>query len=333
MSLLFEQAVPDPKDWILRDPEAELIGWQGRKALRLSGAGSGPMLLPTLLLDRGKIEVDAGAEGTAFPGIVFRASDPQNFELAYAQPHTSGLWDALQYDPVFHGSNTWQLHFGDGVQKSARVPANAWFRLRVELCERRALIQVDDQPPLLVEPLAHDVSKGRIGLWTYKPACFSNFRLWDDTPGLLSADFPASPPIPTPGTVDGWFLDGFGALRCEPGGILILNRYLPASTREVRLVRRLEMPDAGTLTVHVGFSDELLLQVDEREVFSGHNTWKDTSERADRGYASLDYRVEIQLSRGFHTITAHLKASEYFGFGMAARIEGSPHKLLPVELY
>jgi hypothetical protein len=150
---------------------------------------------------------------------------------------------------------------------------------------------------------------------------------------LSSADFPASPPALAPGAVDGWYLEGFGALRCEPGGILNLNRYLPASIREVRLARRLEMPEAGKVVFLIGFSDDVLLQIDEQEVFSGHNTWKDTSEWKDRGYASPDHRVEVQLSRGLHTITARLKAVEYFGFGMALRIEGSPHKLLPVDLF
>jgi hypothetical protein len=122
MGLIFECVLPDPKEFYLRDSSAVMVNWQGRKALRLSGEGPSLLLHPDLSLPQGRIEVDAGAEGTAFPGIAFRAADTQNYELAYAQPHTSGKWDALQYDPVFHGSNTWQLHFGDGAYKSAQVP-------------------------------------------------------------------------------------------------------------------------------------------------------------------------------------------------------------------
>jgi len=44
-----------------------------------------------------------GADEPAYPGIAFRVADVLNFELAYAVPHVSGQWDALQYDPVFHG--------------------------------------------------------------------------------------------------------------------------------------------------------------------------------------------------------------------------------------
>jgi hypothetical protein len=333
MSKLYEAEVPDLKEWYVRDPDAACVDWQGRKALRLSGEGPSLLLHPEAFLAHGKIEVDIGAEGTAFPGIMFRATDTQNYELAYAQPHTSGKWDALQYDPVFHGSNTWQLYFGEGAYKTALVPPMTWFRLRVEFRGRQALIQAGDQPALLVEPLAHPVPAGRIGLWSYKPAFFSNLRIWDETPELSRAAFPACQPVPETGTVDGWFLEGFGAVSCEPSGILNLSRYLPAFTREVKLVRRIEMAADGVLAFQIGFSDELSLQVDGKDVFTGECTWKDTPEWSDRGYASLEHRVELNLSRGLHTITAVLKATEYFGYGMALRLEGEQVTLLPVDLF
>jgi hypothetical protein len=332
MALLLEREAPDPKEFYVRDPSAGIVSWLGRKALRLSGEGASLVLLPDLLLPAGRIEADIGSERAAYPGIVFRASDTHNYELAYAQPHTSGKWDALQYDPVFHGSNTWQMYFGEGAQKAAEVPPMTWFRLRVEFRGRRALIQAGDQPPLLVDPLAHAAAAGRIGLWTYRPAFFSNLRVWDETPGLASAAFPAPPASPAAGTIDGWFLEGYGAVACEPNGILNLNRYLPVTLREVRLLRRLEMPEAGAVKIHIGFSDELTLKIDDQAVFTGRHTWKDSPVWAERGYVSLDRRIEQTLERGVHALTAELKATEYFGYGMALRIEGCPYKLLPADL-
>jgi hypothetical protein len=63
----------------------------------------------------------------------------------------SGEWDALQYDPVFHGSNTWQLYHGPGYQREAQVPTGRWFRLKVDTCGMRAAVSVDGQPSLEVE--------------------------------------------------------------------------------------------------------------------------------------------------------------------------------------
>jgi hypothetical protein len=332
MALLLEREVLDPREFYIRDDSPELITWLGRKALRLTGKEASLVLHPGLSLAQGRIEVEIGTEGAAYPGIVFRAADTFNYELAYAQPHTSGNWDALQYDPVFHGSNTWQIYFGEPYQKPAEVPIGTWFRLRVEFRDRRALVQAGDQPPLLVDPLAHHPAAGRIGLWTYKPAFFSNLRVWDDPPEFSMSSSPARPESRVPGTIDGWFLEGFGAVACEPNGILNLNRYLPVSVREVRLQRRMDLSEDGTLTFHIGFSDELSLKIDGQEIFSGSHTWKDSPEWAERGYVSPDHRGERALPRGVHTVTAELKATEYFGYGLVLRIDGSPYTLLPAEL-
>ncbi len=112
----------------LRARTAEVALWQGREALRLDGLA----LIPELRVRDASMEVLVGADGPAFPGIAFRVGDVLNYELAYAVPHASGLWDALQYDPVFHGSNAWQLYYGPAHQQTANVPVREWFRLRID---------------------------------------------------------------------------------------------------------------------------------------------------------------------------------------------------------
>ncbi len=271
MSLVYEREVLNPGELHIRDDAPGMVSWQGRSALRLSGAGASLALLPELLLSQGRIEVDIGTEGMAYPGIVFRVRDTFNYELAYAQPHTSGLWDALQYDPVFHGSNTWQLYHGMGAQQTALVPKGEWFTLRIEFKGQQALIQVGDQNALLVPRLAHGHQAGRVGLWTYLPAHFSNLRIWDDTPDWTAISFPDLDESAMPGMVTEWFLEGYGTVACEPGGILNLNRYLPVSVTEVRLMRQVEVLEDGNFSFHTGFSDELTLQVDEQVIFSGVN--------------------------------------------------------------
>ncbi len=152
---------------------AEVVTWRGRRALRLDGLA----LVPDLEVREASVEVEIWAEGACYPGIVFRVADVLNFELAYAVPHCSGVWDALQYDPVFHGSNTWQLYHGEGYQKAATVPTGEWFHLRVDVQGESVAICVDGQPPLVVQQLAHAHASKRVGLWTYLPAYFSNLRV------------------------------------------------------------------------------------------------------------------------------------------------------------
>jgi len=332
MSIIYESEVPDLNKLFVRDPKPQICDWQGRKALQLSGQGASLLVVPNLYLSQGWIEVDIGSDGAAFPGIVFRVLDSLNYELAYAQPHTSGKWDALQYDPVFHGSNTWQLYHGSGAQQSADVPPKTWFRLRVEFQDQRALVRVGEQEPLIVNRLAHTHQSGLVGLWTYLPAYFSNLRISDNSPEFLSSSKQESIEDSVPGTVTEWFLDGFGVVDTEANGILNLNRYLSISEKEVKLLREVDIHKDGRFIFNVGFSDQLTLQIDNEDIFNGENLYHDSPKWEERGYVSPDLQISHHLSKGIHRLTAILKAKEYFGFGIALNIEGGEYRYLPAQL-
>jgi len=134
MTTLYESALTDLEGLDVQASVAEVVTWRGRRALKLNGLA----LVRGLQASDATIEVQVCAEEAAYPGIAFRVGDALNYELAYAPPHTSGLWDALQYDPVFHGSNTWQLYHGEGYQRTATVPLGKWFHLRVDVQGARA---------------------------------------------------------------------------------------------------------------------------------------------------------------------------------------------------
>lgn len=302
---------------------AESVMWNGRRALRLDGLA----LIPDLVAGDATIEVQIGAAGPCYPGIAFRASDPLNYELAYAPPHSSGLWDAIQYDPVFHGSNTWQVHNGLAYQQSAYVPTNQWFALRIDVEGRRAAVSVGDQPPLIVPRLAHENNGGMIGLWSYIPAYFSDLRV---SPLAAFPSGRAHLPHAAPGAISEWLVDGFGVVSCEANGALNLNRYLPLSLGQATLTRRFETAAEGTVELGFGFSDELALAIDGDPVFTGTNTYRDMSDRPSRGYVEPDaHTISMSLSAGVHTIVALLKVTEPFGWGLAMAVHGSSIRLLP----
>jgi len=171
-----------------------------------------------------------------------------------------------------------------------------------------------------------------VGLWTYLPAYFSYLRIWDDIPNMSSITSPAPPEPPAPGVLSEWFLEGFGKVACETSGILNLNRYLPVSVDQVRLVRWVELVESANLTFNLGFSDELSFQVDEQEIFTGQNLFQPSPIWSERGYVSMDQSVCQSLSPGLHKLVATLKAREFFGFGLALGIEGGEYRLLPAHL-
>ncbi len=326
MTLIYENDLSDPRDLSLHDAQAETVEWQGRRALKLSGLA----VVPTLTLVEGHVEVQIGADGTAYPGIAFRVADGLNYELAYAQPHTSGKWDALQYDPVFHGSNTWQLYHGEAYQKAAEVPTGAWFKFSIDFKNQWARIRLGDQAPLIVPRLAQPHSAGFIGLWTFLPAYFCDLRvstLSDDAP-LAAALLPIDP-----ATITAWFVEGFGAIECEPTGILNLNRYLPAPLGQVRLSRWIEVLSAEPIELEFGFSDELTLQIDDQVIFTGQNIFHNAPEWEKRGYVAPTNRTQCTLAPGRHQLLADLKGSEpSFGWGLIMKLRGDNFKLLPANL-
>jgi hypothetical protein len=332
MSIIYERKVPNPNEMFVRDPKPEVCDWGGRKALRLSGEGACLLVVPDLYLSDGWVEVDLGSDGAAYPGIAFRVLDTLNYELAYIQPHTSGQWDALQYDPVFHGSNTWQLFHGTGAQMNVDVPVKTWHHLRIEFQDQSALIRVGEQKPLLVKQLAHNHKSGLLGLWTYLPAYFSNLRIGDD-PFDARINIAQEPDDELlPGTVTSWFMEEFGIVETEANGILNLNRYLPVSVKEVRLVREIEVHKAGTFIFHVGFSDQLTFQINNEVIYTGENLFHNAPEWDKRGYVRPDQPIHYPLGKGTYQLVARLEAKEYFGFGIAVIIEGDNYRLLPANL-
>ena len=303
---------------------AEQTTFQGRPALRLDGLA----LVPGLQLLDGCIEVTIAAEGPCYPGIAFALRDNANYELAYAVPQCSGQVDAIQYDPVFHGSNTWQLYNGPGYQQQAILPTGEWFTLRLHLHGGRASMQVNDQPPLVVDQLAHPHLPGRVGVWTYLPAFFTGLRVTSNGhPVGLSALVPALPP----GTVDGWFMEGYGALDVESSGILNLNRRFPVGLGQVTLVRRFQLLSPCKVIFGLGFSDELSLEVDGQPCFQGVNLWQGFASLAERGWVAPGaHSAALPLTAGTHELKACLKVTEGFGWGLTLTAEPSgPHPGVP----
>ena len=315
---------------IIKADRSETVTWQGCEALRLE---NGLALLPDRTVADVSIQVMIGTDGPAYSGIAFRIADTLNYELAYTQPHTSGQWDAIQYDPVWHGRNTWQIYCGPCYQRAAQVPTGQWFRLKVDVCGQRAAISVDDQPPLVVEHLAHWPAAGLVGLWTYRPAYFCDLRVSAcDGLNVPSGEMPT----PSRDAVTAWFAEGYGVMTCEPNGTLNLNRCVPVSVDSVRLIRRFEIVEAGEITFKLGFSDALSLDLDGQKIFEGENTFTGFADRAARGYieqtTSLARRLAYRVEAGAHCLTADLRATEGFGWGLALDAHAAGLRLLPAEL-
>ena len=296
--------------------QPEATSFRGHKALRLFGLAA----VPGLRLSEGSVEVHIAAEDVSYCGIAFRIRDSLNYELAYAQPHTSGRWDALQYDPVMNGVNTWQIYHGSGAQKQETVPMGEWFRLRVDFKDDWSAIRLNDGEPLVVPKLAHAHRDGLIGIWCYKPAWFRDLIVSD----RCEADdvaMPERPPL-AGGLIKEWFLEGIGIVDCEDNGIVNLGRYLPSTMTEARLRRTFTLGKDGDVTLRFGCSDEISVMVDGETVCEERNRFAPDGEWNGQGYVSLNRERTISLPAGEHRLDLVVRRTEPFGFGFTFAIEG-----------
>jgi|HigsolmetaGSP11D_1036233.scaffolds.fasta_scaffold01710_6 hypothetical protein len=319
--------VTDISRFLIKDGgEASIVTWQGHPCLRLNGLA----ILPDVQLSEGSIEVDIGSDDASYCGIAFRIRDTLNYELAYAQPHTSGRWDALQYDPVFHGCNTWQLYHGPGTQLAADVPKGEWFHLKVGFKDQQAVVQVNDQAPLIIPRLAYPSSSGFVGLWCYLPAYFRNLSISGDA-GMYAhltgeIDMPEHHDDLN-GLITEWFLHDYGQVQCDANGTLNLNRYLPLAVTEARLTRKFQLHEPAHVTLNFGFSDEISIRLDGEMVYEGENKFQGITNTL--GYVSLDKQVSRSMPAGTHTLDILLRRTEYFGFGLRAQLAANHCKLWP----
>lgn len=301
---------------------ADVVEWNGRPALRLE---SGLALLKDLVAGDASVEVDLGADGGCYAGIAFRAADSADYELLYAQPHTSGLWDALQYDPVFRGTNTWQVFNGPRYQQTAEIPTGRWFTLRLDMAGARAVARVGAGAPLVVENLVHGRQVGRLGIWTFRPAYFGGLRIAEPDPALAGYA-PARLEV-EPGTVMAWTLEGVGQVTAEENGTVNLARFLaPLPGAEAVLSTALEAPAASEATLRFGFSDQLRLYLDGERIYEGEHTFKGFAvpgDRGARGYIEPGMAVvRVPLAAGRHVLSARVKATEPpFGWGLHLAVE------------
>lgn len=299
---------------VIKAGNAEIKQHGGSSVLELNGM----IIFPQQMHTDATIEVEIFAPAACYPGIAFRIDGDSGFELAYSVPHASNLPDALQYDPVFNGSNTWQLFNGPCYQKQGIIPTGKWFSLRIDIQGDRAAVHVDAQPPLIVEKLAHTPTQGAVGLWTFLPALFRNFRISTPNKIELTGKIPQAPE----GAIMTWKLDDQKKLQCEPNGILNLNRYLPPAKEGVTVSHDFHLETPGKFSISAGFSDELILNIDGKEIFRGVNQFKGFKDIPSRGWVTQgENMLQIPLDAGDHKIEAQVKISEpLFGWGLIITI-------------
>jgi hypothetical protein len=113
--------------------------------------------------------------------------------------------------------------------------------------------------------------------------------------------------------------------------VLNVNRYMPSSQAEVRLVRSFHVDDEIDLEVALGFSDDLALSLDGEVLFEGSHTFSGFETEEARGWVrSGNNRLVHHIGGGRHELEAVLRVTEPFGWGLIVTLGGGEIHLLPM---
>ena len=339
-------AIPfDGPGWS-REGDLRVEAFQGTTVL---AGNNGEAVLSTVRLGDGEIAFDMMVQDVrSFVYVTFRRQGAEGQEEIYFRPHKSGLPDAVQYAAVFQRSSGWQLYHDSTSTANVPLPPDTWIPVRLVVSGSDATLYVGHGPePALRMRLRGGFGPGSVGLRSFVPgttaagttaARFANLRV---TPGKTEGLIRAAPASAPPGTVGAWEVspaldpaeaasvpapprvpaEAWTRVDADPTGLVNLDRFVQSSSAGKRVATRLTLrsPDARTVAFDLGFSDDAVVFVNGRPLFSGTQRYSYNSPRRD-GLIGLDTRLYLPLRAGDNELL--VVVTDYFGgWGVMGRLE------------
>ena len=323
LALAAAQPIPfDAARWTLVGHGATSMVYLERPSLFID---NGVALLRDSSFGDGTIEFDVALHGHAsFAGVAFRALSEDDYELIYLRPHLSRRPDALQYTPIYNGSEAWQLYSGPGYTAEAELPLNRWLHVKLVVSGYAARLFVDGaaNPQLTLTSLRRPWTRGMIGLWgSLGGANFSNVVV-SPADTTAPAARPAEPP-PGPHTLTTWELSpafettlvkddvlpdraalsafAWTSVTADSSGLVNIAEYRrrtrsSASSLALVFARSvITVPRAQQMKLVFAYSDRVHLFVNGRLLFAGDSVFT----AADDAALSILRRRQIGSGRQY----------------------------------
>lgn len=335
-------SIPFSSDQWEINGEHVLETYKGQESLWLK---NGTARLPEVDFENGIIEYDvAFTPKRGFFGLHFRIADGGNFEEYYMRAHQSGNPDAMQYTPVYNGTNGWQLYHGDGHGVPHTWRFEEWMHLKFVINDQQMEVYIDDMetPVLHAFDLKREAQAGYLELYTFlaqpRYANFSYQKLANPT---IKTPAPKLPPMAA-GTVLNWEVsDGFLAADLEgktslPEELSVQRSwqtYAVEYTGTVNLAQRTGRSDEVNTVfarfeieseaeqikqLDFGYSDIARIYVNGTLVYSGQRQFRTRDYRylGTIGYFDAIY---LPLSAGPNVITFAV-SEQMGGWGVRAKL-------------
>jgi hypothetical protein len=337
MSKFHLNHIDDLKEFDLGKSGAKKGVWRDSEALCFEGEHCFPVFLPeTLSMDSFLLQAEVTCTPESFVGLVFGATDSNNYELVYVSADNE--WDLpnLQYDPIMNGSSTWQIYHGPRYQALVSVPPGEWVKLSLKVQKDSVSVYIgeDSEPKLVIFELKHQRAPGeKIGVWGTSPSYLRNLSIKkiestaiEKTSSLKQyknetfiTEWLVSKPynIETQSVPDEFWL----RVHVEENGTLNINRlYTSEKGATVQTKCSFYLPEEKETLLSFGFSDRLRLWINEKVVFEGDWKWHSPGKATD-GRIRFDHVcVPIRWQVGLNIIRAEVTSEEVmFGWGLSLK--------------
>lgn len=329
--------------WDVKAENFAFTTYKGKPSLYLE---KGAAILKDVAFKNGIISYDVSFnQGRKFAMIQFRHRDSKNYEEFYLRAHQSGNPDAMQYTPVFNGVSGWQLYHGKGYSASYNYNFKEWMHVKLVIQNNKMDVFLNDmsQPILHVHDLKRDPITGGIGFYSLLGgAYYANLTYQEiEQPTLIKNRY-ATPELQKGVLLDwevskvfdkkdlqgvvnlrnyeGYARADWNAAEVEYDGKLNLAK-VAMKTKEknsifAKTTIHAKKPQMKKLSF--GFSDDVVIYVNNKIVYSGHNRFRSRDYRYLGTVGYFD-SVYIQLKKGENDVVFAV-SENMGGWGLKAKL-------------
>ncbi|MFK7920820.1 MAG: serine hydrolase [Bacteroidia bacterium] len=286
------------------------------------------------------IEFDISMErGYAFAGLKFRQKDNDNYESLILRSIESGNDHAMQYNPVFNGSECWQLYYGNNYSRMAFFRDGEWMHVKLAIYDDRMEVLIDDMDKLTlnVYDLKHAIEPGTVALWSDMPVYFANFRIKEIESYDFSQDDQPKPEPPV-GTITQWKVsEPFTAGKeniinyissqdwtlqsCESNGLVNFARiHTFTNSQNTVLAKCIILSDKNQRKrLQFGYSDVGAIYLNQNMLYEGQRIYRS---RDDAYYGTIGYydNLYLDLQKGANEIW-FVVSENFGGWGLMAKFD------------
>lgn len=333
-------------NWTFNAGKVEFAAYKNTPAMKIL-PDAGMVVLKDFDFADGTIEFDHEPLHPNFASFYFHYKDAKENECFYFRTARAGFpqaGDAIQYAPFVDGVNLWDMLYH--YQANADFKKGQWNHVKMVISGRQMRVYINAgenilaKPSLIISRLEGNILKGTLAFdgeavianLVVKPGKVEGLDsaagpdLTDNDPRYLR-DWQVSVPFATEGFDFNYSWLPKDSTKWEPvsaermGLINLTRKFGRSNTRRfVWLKTTVNMAEAITKKLQLGFSDEVWVLINGRAIYTDKNWYTHPIRKEPAGRCSIENTsFSIPLQAGDNTVLIGV-ANDFYGWGIVARL-------------